>query len=514
MSEVAGTIGRMSATRSAARTGTAPARRIAVIGGSLTGLFCAAAVAAAGHEVTIVERDDYPDAPVPRRGVPQGTQTHVLLARGLSAAEELLPGIRLDLIAAGAIGFDSGDLAVLGVHGWLPVGIAGPELVTATRPLVEQVVRDRVLALEGIRVVTGRATGLHAHLDGSTGRERFTLVRRRDRGRPTSRGRASSGGRPAGRAWRVDLADGSAIDADIVIDASGRTSRLPHWLAALGIRTPDPIELDARSGYSTRIYRAPANLVGGCPGILIGATPGLPRGGMALVAENDLWLVSAVGFGEHRPPKDEEGFAAFLAGIADPSISEIAAVGEPVSEVLSYRRTSNVRHPYERVRHWPRGLVAVGDALCAFNPVYGQGITVGALEALVLRDAARNGALHSGRPLQRRVASRADTAWAIATAADRIFLDDPPPLSAPERMIGAWFDALGRLAVAGDTLANRSLNRVYSLSAPPSILFDPRLARRAFARTLSRSTRSAPRPATLQAMSERAAARGGMMSTP
>ena len=126
-------------------------QRIAVIGGSLTGLFCAAALVGDGREVTIVERDEYPVDPTPRRGVPQGAQTHVLLARGLDAAERLLPGIRAELEAAGAIAFDGGDLAMLTADGWLPTGGGGFELLTATRPLFEHVVRTRVLALPGVR---------------------------------------------------------------------------------------------------------------------------------------------------------------------------------------------------------------------------------------------------------------------------------------------------------------------------------------------------------------------------
>ena len=184
--------------------------RVTVIGASLAGLFAAAAAAANGADTVILERDELPKTPEPRRGVPQGRQAHVLLHRGLLAAEELLPGLRDDLIAHGAARFDSGAMPWLGEYGWLPTWWPGFELVSVTRPLLEHLVRQRVVQQPDVTLhEESRVTG---------------LLR-------------------SGRQWQVITEDGRTFLADRVIDASGRSSRLPHWLAELGVRLPEPVQV-------------------------------------------------------------------------------------------------------------------------------------------------------------------------------------------------------------------------------------------------------------------------------
>ncbi len=106
---------------------------------------------------------------------------------------------------------------------------------------------------------------------------------------------------------------------------------------------------------------------------------------MALPVERGQWLVAAVGLGDRRPPRDPDGFAAFVAALPDPALSAVLRSGEPLGEVAVHRQTGNRRHRYGELRDWPDGLLALGDALCCFDPVYGQGITVAACQALLLR---------------------------------------------------------------------------------------------------------------------------------
>ena len=171
--------------------------RVVVIGASLAGLLAAAASAAAGAETMIIERDVLPQTPEPRKGVPQGRQAHVLLHRGLLSAEDLLPGLRDDLLEHGAAQFDSGRMPWLGEYGWLPTWLPSFELISVTRPLLEHLTRERLLQHRGVTVHEGvRATGL----------------------------------RQRGSGWQVIAEDGATFEADRVIDASGRSSRMPHWL--------------------------------------------------------------------------------------------------------------------------------------------------------------------------------------------------------------------------------------------------------------------------------------------
>jgi 2-polyprenyl-6-methoxyphenol hydroxylase-like FAD-dependent oxidoreductase len=418
-------------------------QQVVVIGGSLSGLLAAAALSGDGRTVTIVERDIFPPDPLPRSGVPQGRQTHVFLYRGLTAAEELLPGLRRDLLGAGAVSVNAGRLLWLSVDGWLPIRDDGFELISSTRPLLEHVVRGRTLALAGVTALEGRrVTGL----------------------------------RPLGSRWEVELEDGSNLKAELVVDASGRSSRLPIWLEHLGIQTPGVKQVDAHVGYATRLYAGGPPALADCAGIMVAATPQTLMGALAMPAEGGQWLILAVGLGEHRPPRDSLGFEAFLAGLSDQAISDLVSQCEPVSDVAVHRQTSNVRHPYEEVRGWPNGLLAVGDALCAFDPVYGQGITVGAVQALILGRAARGRLTASATPrLQRKIASSVATPWSIATSADLSFSTTAGELSRVQTWLRAWTGEVNMLSVHGNRRAGTYLSRVYNLMGPPALLAHPAL---------------------------------------
>jgi flavin-dependent dehydrogenase len=434
--------------------------RVVVIGASLAGLFAAAAAAANGAETVVLERDRLPDTPQPRKGVPQGRQAHVLLHRGLLSAEALLPGLRQDLIDSGAAHFDNGAMPWLGEYGWLPTWWPGFELVSATRPLLEHLVRQRLLQQT--------AATLH---EGA----RVTDVRRSE------------------RQWQVVAEDGRNFPADRLIEASGRSSRLPHWLAELGVRVPEPVQIDAHLGYACRLYRS-----NGRPpletGVLIAGTPATGRGAIALPVENGHWLVIAGGYGEHRPTREPVEFEAYLAGLRDPAIADVAARLEPVSDIAIYRQTSNRRHRFGRIKGWPEGLLAVGDAACAFNPVYGQGITVAAQQALLIRDHWQAGRL------QRRLDRMADFCWSVATSEDLRHPTSEGQQNLGQRLLARWSMELALQAVAGDHRAYRTFLLAYNLMAQPIVLFHPALFLNAARTALLGRAASAPRPAVLEAL--------------
>jgi len=245
---------------------------VIVIGASMAGLLAAAAASHAGKTVLIIERDLLNGSLMPRKGVSQGHQPHVLLYRGLCAIEELLPGFRRELVEAGGVPLDTGDLAWLGEQGWAPIGNPAFELISATRPAVEQLVRQRVTALPGIVLRDGVRT---------VGLEREATL----------------------SAWAVRQADGSALSAPLVIDASGRASRLSVWLAEGGFGKVKTTTIDAGFGYASRMYAAPAKHLAPAAGILLLPTPSSPMGGVALPVEGGRWMVGAVGAGDHCPPR-------------------------------------------------------------------------------------------------------------------------------------------------------------------------------------------------------------------
>jgi len=457
---------------------TSEQRPVVIIGASLAGLFAAAAVAAAGARAMIVERDVLPDRPVPRKGVPQGRQPHVLLHRGLLAAEELVPGIRENLLSHGAVPFDTGTWAWLGEYGWSPTWIPAYETVSATRPLLEHLVRQRVCRLAGVALHDGvRVTELHR----------------------------------SARHWQVVCEDATTVETDLVIDASGRGSRLPQWLSELGIPVSEALTVDARLGYACRTYR----VVGEPPieiAVIIAATPQTGRGALAIPVEDGNWLVLAAGYGDRRPSRKAAEFDEFLAALPDPAIADLTQHLEPVGDIAIYRQTGNRRNRYGRSRSWPPGLVAVGDAYCAFDPVYGQGITVAACQALLIRDAlqrdrppAGNGLL-STRRLQRRIGATTDLPWSVATTEDLRHSGSPDTQSPIQRLVGLWTGRLAQLAAHGDRSAYLAFARVYHLMATPALLYHPDLIVSVVRAAWRGLPEENPRPRALNALAANRAA--------
>jgi 2-polyprenyl-6-methoxyphenol hydroxylase-like FAD-dependent oxidoreductase len=440
-----------------------PTHRVVIIGASTTGLFAAAAAAGSGHAVTVLDRDDLPPEPVPRPGVPQGPQPHVFLHRGVLAAEELLPGFRDDLLAVGAVPINAAELAWLGEQGWTNPTSRSFEVLSAGRPLLETTLRRRVRELPGVQILGGH------QVDGLE---------------------------TTGSRWTVTTAHGGGFDADLVIDASGRNSRIATWL---GNKLTDAVrttQIDAHVGYATRKYRGDPH-VAGIPGVLIASTPTTPTGGLAISIEDGHWLIGALGTGDNRPPRDVAGFEAFLAGLRDPALAKIAQRLEPVSDVHLHRQTANRRRHYDQVNDWPDGVIVMGDAFCAFNPVYGQGIAVGACEAVLVRDAIHEVTPGGARHLHRQFRKLVALPWSIASATD---LQYPTCQQNPTRL-GAlqdnWTRQLEKLSVHGNERAAFARNSVYHLMAPPRRLLHPALVWASITGSLRGYGPANPRPAAL-----------------
>ena len=438
-------------------------RDVVVVGASLAGLFAAAAAAEAGCTVTLLDRDRLSDVHGPRRGVPQGRQAHVLLHRGLLAADRLVPGLEQAMLDAGAVRVNTGELPWYGPYGWQPTWIRSYDVLSLTRPRLEQLVRERVLARPEIQL-----------------REGLTV----------------EGLRREGDRWLLLGVEDPPLGADLVVDASGRGSRLPHWLAALGHAVPEPEVVAAELGYACQLHRRPD----GAPlptGLVVQSSPELPRGAIGLPVEDGGWLLGTSGYGQHRPGRETD-LRAFVASLRDPAMAEVVAGLEPVGEPAVSRQTANRRYRYGDSTDWPEGLLVVGDALCAFNPIYGQGMTVAATQALLLAEALRARRPVRSRTLQRRLGAVADLPWQVATGEDRHYLPglERPPLG--RRLGDAWVAQVGLLLLEGDRRAAQTFGAVYHLMASPRALVHPALVL-AVARRLLRRRGPAPlpRPAVL-----------------
>ena len=478
-------------------TGSSPAdsvgttdRQAIVIGAGLGGILTAAAFATSGWIVTVLERDRLPAGAEHRRGVPQDRQAHILLHRGLQAIDRLLPGFRAELLARDAVPFDSGRMPWLSEHGWLSNDQPSWEVVSATRPLMDAVARDLLRRLPGIEI----RDGLRVHgLESVPGAWRVLAVAAAE---PEAADLKTADPNTADPKTTDPKAAGPEVSvrAPVVVDASGRNSRLSHWLP--GLRQPKAELVDARVGYAGQLHvaRGEPPLQTGLA--IIGRLPD-GASGLALPVEQGHWMISAAGMGDCRPPRELAGYRDFLARLRDPAVVDLLHVLEPAGEVTVHRQTSNRRFAWGQHADWPAGLLVLGDALCSLDPIYGQGITVAAMQAERLHDA-----LSAGRPvdrrLQRQLLAVTELPWSIATGNDLRYPTCPDTPSRSQQLSAAFTSRLGQLAAAGDLRATKAFSDVYHLMAPPTAFLRPALLAAA-ARPLP--TRRLPRPAVLDQLS-------------
>jgi 2-polyprenyl-6-methoxyphenol hydroxylase-like FAD-dependent oxidoreductase len=376
-----------------------------VVGGSIAGLVAAQVLTSHFDRVTILDRDTFPVGVGSRKGVPQACHVHVLLARGREALEELFPGLQDELGRAGAPWINVGtELAWYLPAGWkqiYPSPIAGR---AASRDLFESTLRARVKANPNVCLIEAvEVTGfLH---EGGPGKGRVTGVSYRHR----------NGGESAKR-----------ISAGLVVDTTGRHSKAPHWLESFGYPVPDQTVVNAFLGYASRFYELPQGFKATWKMLVIHpAAPTILRGGALLSVEGDRCIVTLGGMGKQYPPTDEEGFLDYARSLRSPLLYEAIAHARPLGDIAGYRRTENHMRHYERLRRRPENFVVLGDAVCAFNPVYGQGMTTGTLGAVALgrllaryaRDCRGDLTGLAGH-FQRRLARINETPWLLATSED------------------------------------------------------------------------------------------------
>lgn len=438
-------------------------RHAVVVGAGLSGLLAAHVLAERFEHVTVVERDALADGtPVFRPGVPQSRHVHILWSRGMAALEALVPGLVTGLEAAGgAVVGAPEQMRWLSPARWF-TGVRGTPYLSVSREFLDTALRRRVADRSPVTMLPRHeVTGL---LPASAG-QRVEGVRLRERG-----------------------GDGKefTIRAGLVVVAAGRSSRTADWLTELGCPAPVTERIDARLGYSSRYYRRPADEAP-WKAMYVQGNPDVPRGGVIIPVEGGRWLVTLIGQGEHQPPTGEEEWLAFAASLRSDELSEALKDAEPLSDAVAFRATANEWTHFERVRRWPRGLLVVGDALCRFNPVYGHGMTIAALQAQAIAGRLTDrepGDITARTPgIQKAVAKCLKPAWLIATGEDGRYPDTDGPK--PGRLGRMQQDYLARVLATANTdpVVAEAFFAVLSLNRPPQTLLSPRIATRALRRT-------------------------------
>jgi 2-polyprenyl-6-methoxyphenol hydroxylase-like FAD-dependent oxidoreductase len=442
-----------------------------VIGGSMAGLLAARVLADHFERVTIVERDQLPADPQPRKGVPQARHIHLLLWRGQQLLEKLFPGLQDDLEQAGAPGMDwINDMRSYVFTGWNLRFPSPYQTHPCSRDFLEWAVRLRVAALPNLHLLQRAEV---SELLADEARRRITGVRlnRRDQ-------------RPA------ELED---LPADLVVDASGRQSRVVSWLADLGYPAPMETRINSFLGYATRVYQAPPGWSEWKSHLVRGMPPADKRGGMIHANEHGRWIVTLAGAARDYPPTDEAGFMEFARSLAQPSLYEALRQAQPLTPVTGYRRTENLWRHFEKLRRWPANFVVTGDAVCGFNPVYGQGMTVAAMSADLLDEClqasfTKGDPGHLGLGFQKRLARLIKTPWLLATGDDFRYAEtEGGRPTALTRTIHAYVDRV-IYAMQQDPDIFRTFFEVTNLVQPLGRLFAAHIV----ARVLGNGTPQAP----------------------
>jgi len=411
-----------------------------------------AAAALAGHfaRVTVLDRDVLPAQPQQRRGVPQGRHAHGLQPGGLAALDRLLPGL-IDALRAG--GAPTGDAAAdIGWYlggGWLARTSADAVGVGLTRPFLEHAVRARVVALPGVTI-----------LDGS---EVDRLTATADRSRVTG----------------IRLTSGAELPAELVVDASGRNSALPGWLGELGYSAPEEERVHCKMAYLTRRWLLRDGALDG--DLLTIIAPAVhPQFGVMIRQEDGSHIVTLGGLLNSAPARTDAAYLEFARNLPDPRIADALVGAQPIGDLQPAHFPYSVRRRYDRLRRFPAGLLATGDAIASFNPMYGQGMTVAALEAEALREQLAAGPLRANRFF--RTAHRIeDVAWKISASGDLRFPSVQGRRTPDMNVMNRYFDRV-LLAARTDPEVARRFLRVSAFVEPPQTLFAPSVLRRVLRR--------------------------------
>ncbi|BBY08999.1 FAD-dependent oxidoreductase [Mycobacterium noviomagense] len=431
--------------------------RAVVLGASMAGLLAARALSDFFETVTVVERDMLPDQPTNRRGVPQGRHLHALLAGGARALEKLFPGILDELVLDGAPHFDGSDLSKLhfSLAGHRAVNTGSAEDLTAyltSRPFLEHHVRQCVRSIDNVTFLEDRDV---VALTSTTDHARVTGAQTIDR--------------HSGR--------GVTVSADLVVDATGRAARTPLWLEKLGYGRPVEDQVVVRLAYASQLLRLRPSALHEM-GVMIGVVPGRPTGMGFLRCEHERGMLTVFGMAGRVPPCQLSAICDFAEEFAPPHVVAALRDAEPIGAVAQHRLPSSRWRRYDKMRRFPRGLLVTGDAVCSFNPVYGQGMTVAALEALALRSCLTGGATDLASRFFRATAPAIRQAWQLAAGGDLALpeIEGARPLAT--RLLNGYVDRV--LAAAEfDAAAFNQFNKVIALVDPPTRLLRPAMLWRA-----------------------------------
>lgn len=390
------------------------------------------------------------DTPEQRRGVPQGRHAHAILAAGERLVAQWFPGIIDELEAKGAV-------RTSGLDAWWHQGGAykvrtdwGGSAISASRPCLETTVRQHLLRRPNVTIADGVSV------------DRLIVEERGVVG---------------------VVIDGCELRADLVVDCSGRHTRFLDQLDMAGFRKPDMSTVKMDMTYGTRILRRRPDDFDGAFGIVIGGPEHGHRLGVLLPLEDDRWILTLCGFHGDVPPTDDEDFRAFARSLPAPLLADVLDRAEPLSPVMTHRLPSSQRRHFEKLRRVPAGFAALGDAICSFNPVYGQGMSSAALQSEALGVAIARHDVSSERMVKDfygRAAKVVTNPWTIAVGDDFAHPKTSGRKPAGTDFVNRYI-AKVQLATHVSPTVNTRMMKVQNLLASPQSMMKPSMVLRVLA---------------------------------
>jgi 2-polyprenyl-6-methoxyphenol hydroxylase-like FAD-dependent oxidoreductase len=370
-------------------------KRAIVIGGSIAGKLSARVLSDFFEEVIVLEKDQKNDSIAIRKGVPQGSQGHVLLKSGEELLEELFPGIIAEMVKEGSTVSDFARDLVWFHHGCRKVSFdSGLSIIQQSRSFLEWHIQKRLETIPNIDFRYGITVKKLLLKDN---KEISGITLEKQDGRQMN------------------------LSGDLVIDASGAASLTPKWLEELGFKKPKKTEVKIDLFYASMIFGKLAARASNWHSLLVYPNPPKQsKGGTISPIEGDCHLVTLLGYGVEHLPSDHSAFLQYAKNLDQPDLYEAIKTAVPESGIQMYRFPALRRYHFDKMKQFPAGLLVIGDSICRIDPVFAQGMSIAAMEAVVLRKMLKSSRTKEKltNDFHRKISKIIEIPWLIALTED------------------------------------------------------------------------------------------------
>jgi 2-polyprenyl-6-methoxyphenol hydroxylase-like FAD-dependent oxidoreductase len=444
-----------------------------VIGGGIAGLLAARVLSGHFSKTIVIEKDRYPKEKGPRNGTPQANHIHVFLVKGMQTIIDLFPGIEEKLLSQGGHKIDVISKAKFKFPtGWARNFNSDMNTIVCSRQLLEYTIRQEILEKYfNVKIVeNARAIGL------ATDSEQKIIT-----GVNVIYGNGNNNN---------DINKTTIINANLVVDASGRRSETPIWFEKIGLEKPNETKINSFIGYAGRriqlLSTQSSPLLSNHKVVVVFTNPpNNPRMVVMTAIEDNQWQLGLLGIGKTYPPTDEKGFLNFVKELGVEDVYKIVRDAKPISNIYGYREDGSRLYHYEKIKKWPKNFIVLGDAVSAFNPIYAQGVTVAAIQSKILDNLLREykinnaeAALKKGfeKKFQGEIAKLNSLPWLLGTSEDlRWSTTEANKKMNPFTKIIQRYSKHVILLTPNSRLATKSFLEMLNMVKSPAVLFHPLL---------------------------------------